>query len=126
MQDLEFWAGPHHERVTVLAKKEDQSVVAPWRSGESVSDLQSPTSVDLLAGRCVVRGQKAAVQQRVVHIVIDQRRGAVGTKQRVGPDDVVVPRIVPGSRKTFLKTAGHLLVNGDVTSRPWLNRINRT
>ena len=54
------------------------------------ADLETTAPIHLLAGRGVMGGQEAAVEQRVVDIAMDQGRRAVGTEQRVGPHDMVI------------------------------------
>ena len=89
--DLELGARLHHEGVTVLAQQKDLAVVGPRRRREAADVAREAlTAVDLFAGLGVVTEQEAAVEQRVVVVAVDQRRGVVGAEHRLKPRDVLV------------------------------------
>ena len=89
-RSLNSGPGLHDERVAVLAQHEDLAVVRPGRRGEAARfGGDALPAVDLLAGPRVVAEQKAAVEQRVVVVAVDERRGVVGAEQRLIPGDVV-------------------------------------
>src|SRR5262245_8943084 len=74
VDDLELRSRSDHERVPVLAEREDFSVVRPWRRRKAARLARNPLpAVDLLPGLRIVCGEEASIVQGVVVIAVDER-----------------------------------------------------
>ena len=88
---LVFSAGLDHIRVTVFAEAKDLAVVGPGAGGEGVGfDVDALLAVDFFSRLGIVAGEEAAIEQRVIVVAVEQRRGIVGARLGLEPGDVFV------------------------------------